>query len=100
MRREGLTSMDYMEQLSWLLFLKSFEETENNLEAETAYASADSAQATAGPTTTVSPVTCSPRRPQRLPGAESCGRIGLNENVQRGAENQAALERLWPSDSS
>jgi len=33
-RREGLTTMDYMEQLSWLLFLKSFEETENNLEAE------------------------------------------------------------------
>jgi len=28
MRREGLTTMDYMEQLSWLLFLKSFEETE------------------------------------------------------------------------
>jgi len=27
MRREGLTTMDYMEQLSWLLFLKSFEET-------------------------------------------------------------------------
>jgi len=25
MRREGLTTMDYMEQLSWLLFLKSFE---------------------------------------------------------------------------
>jgi len=23
-----LTTMDYMEQLSWLLFLKSFEETE------------------------------------------------------------------------
>jgi len=37
MRREGLTTMDYMEQLSWLLFLKSFEETENNLEAEAAY---------------------------------------------------------------
>ncbi|MGA9348918.1 MAG: hypothetical protein WBW48_08950 [Anaerolineae bacterium] len=34
MRREGLTTMDYMEQFSWLLFLKSFEETENNLEAE------------------------------------------------------------------
>jgi type I restriction enzyme M protein len=29
MRREGLTTMDYMEQLSWLLFLKSFEETEH-----------------------------------------------------------------------
>ena len=28
MRREGLTTMDYMEQLSWLLFLKPFEETE------------------------------------------------------------------------
>jgi len=28
MRREGLTTMDYMEQLSWLLFPKSFEETE------------------------------------------------------------------------
>ena len=28
MRREGLTTMDYMEQFSWLLFLKSFEETE------------------------------------------------------------------------
>jgi len=26
MRREGLTTMNYMEQLSWLLFLKSFEE--------------------------------------------------------------------------
>ena len=37
MRREGLTTMDYMEQLSWLLFLKSLEETENNLEAEAAY---------------------------------------------------------------
>jgi len=45
MRREGLTTMDYMEQLSWLLFLKSFEETDasaglstgNNLEAEAAY---------------------------------------------------------------
>jgi type I restriction enzyme M protein len=37
MRREGLTTMDYMEQFSWLLFLKSFEETENNLEAEAAY---------------------------------------------------------------
>jgi hypothetical protein len=30
MRREGLTIMDYMEQLSWLLFLKSFEETEKS----------------------------------------------------------------------
>ena len=39
MRREGLTTMDYTEQLSWLLFLKSSEETENNLEAEAAYAS-------------------------------------------------------------
>ena len=49
MRREGLTTMDYMEQLSWLLFLKSFAETENNLEAEVAYN---------GRTTTVSsPVT-------------------------------------------
>lgn len=28
MRREGLMTMDYMEQLSWLLFLKFFEETE------------------------------------------------------------------------
>jgi hypothetical protein len=27
MRREGLTTMDYIEQLLWLLF-KSFEETE------------------------------------------------------------------------
>ena len=27
MRCEGLTTMDYMEQLSWLLFLKSFGET-------------------------------------------------------------------------
>lgn len=42
MRREGLITIDYMEQLSWLLFLKSFEETNaptglntgNNLEAE------------------------------------------------------------------
>ena len=34
MRREGLTTMDYMEQLSWLLFLKSFEKTENYLEAD------------------------------------------------------------------
>jgi len=25
MRREGLTTMDYMEQLSWLLFLKSLQ---------------------------------------------------------------------------
>ena len=53
MQREGLTTMDYMEQLSWLLFLKSFEETDaplrrgsgqaaglstgNNLEAEATY---------------------------------------------------------------
>jgi len=42
MRREGMMTMDYMEQLSWLLFLKSFEGTDastrlstgNNLEAE------------------------------------------------------------------
>jgi hypothetical protein len=26
MRREGLTTMDYMEQLSWLPFLKSLHE--------------------------------------------------------------------------
>ena len=37
-QREGLTTMDYMEQLSCSCF-KSFEETENNLEAEAAYAS-------------------------------------------------------------
>lgn len=27
MRRGGLTTVDYMEQFSWLLFRKSFEET-------------------------------------------------------------------------
>ena len=31
MRREGLTTMDYMEQLSWLLFLKSFEESDRKV---------------------------------------------------------------------
>jgi type I restriction enzyme M protein len=35
MRRKGLTTMDYMEQLSWLLFLKSFEETQQEIEAMT-----------------------------------------------------------------
>jgi len=35
MWREGLTTMDYMEQLSWLLFLKSLEQTQREIEAMT-----------------------------------------------------------------
>ena len=37
MRNEGVPPRDYVEQLSWLFFLKAFEETENRREAEAAF---------------------------------------------------------------
>lgn len=37
MRTEGVHPRDYVEQLSWLFFLKAFEETENRLEQEAAF---------------------------------------------------------------
>src|SRR5438128_12176953 len=37
MRIEGVPPRDYVEQLSWLFFLKAFEETENRREEEAAF---------------------------------------------------------------
>src|SRR5262249_42357815 len=37
MRTEGVHPRDYVEQLSWLFFLKAFEETENRREEESAF---------------------------------------------------------------
>src|SRR4051794_10158069 len=37
MRNEGVPPRDYVEQLSWLFFLKAFEEAENRREEEAAF---------------------------------------------------------------
>src|SRR2546421_12559958 len=37
MRIEGVPARDYVEQLSWLFFLKAFEETENRREEEASF---------------------------------------------------------------
>ncbi len=86
MRREGLTTMDYMEQLSWLLFLKSFEETQQEIEAMTGTvleralrtAKVDLSK-TAGPSTSgKSIIIASTKGNQPLPEPHSEVKVGLN----------------------
>jgi hypothetical protein len=83
--------MDYRAALP-LLFLKSFEEAENNLGAETAYNAT-----TTGPTTAFSLATCSLPHLQRLPGRENCGKMGTRK---RGNERAGAICRIVPYSSN